>query len=217
MFYSTNGNLFFSFLLGCISRYYLALSSCATEGICPKADARSVHSETRDWPTNGLGKHAVEYMESIVHPAMLAHPYPSNILIVGGAKEVVDVQAFLTGVLHHKSVEKVHMVESVVSRTPAEVYDGNVTCNSSDPEETIVEYVESLESILQQSKNNEINLVFTTPPLLILSFCCTLMIPSLTFTHINMTRMKSIIWGSPAPHCQPCKLYLIYLRHLTVD
>jgi hypothetical protein len=147
---------FFSFLLGCVSRYYLALSSCATEGMCPKADARSVHSETRDWPTNGLGKYAVEYVESIVHPAMLAHPNPSNILIVGGAKEDVDVQAILTEVLRHKSVERVHVVESLVSRTPAEVCDGSVTCSSSDPEETIVEYVESLESILQQKQRNKL-------------------------------------------------------------
>jgi hypothetical protein len=124
--------------------------------MCPKADARSVHSETRDWPTNGLGKYAVEYAESIVHPAMLAHPNPSNILIVGGAKEDVDVQAILTEVLRHKSVERVHVVESLVSRTPAEVCDGSVTCSSSDPEETIVEYVESLESILQQKQRNKL-------------------------------------------------------------
>jgi hypothetical protein len=108
------------------------------------------------WPTNGLGKYAVEYVESIVHPAMLAHPNPSNILILGGAKEDVDVQAILTEVLRHKSVERVHVVESLVARKPAEVCDGSVTSNSSDPEETIVEYVESLERILQQKQRNKL-------------------------------------------------------------
>jgi hypothetical protein len=95
-------------------------------------------------------------MENIGHPAMLAHPYPYNILIVGGDKEAINAQAFLTEALHHKSAEKIHMVDSAVSKTPAEVYDGNVTCNSSDPEETIVEYVESLESTLQQKQRNKL-------------------------------------------------------------
>ncbi len=112
--------------------------------MCIKADARSVQSKTRDWPVNDPGRHAVEYVEGIVHPAMLTHPNPPNILIVGGSKEDVNVQVILTEVLRHKSVERVHMVELLVSRTPAEVYDRSVTCSSPDPEEAIVEYVESL-------------------------------------------------------------------------
>jgi hypothetical protein len=95
-------------------------------------------------------------VESIVHPAMLAHPNPSSILIVGGAKEDVDVQAILTEVLRHKSVERVHVVESLVARTPARACDGSVTSNSSDPEETIAEYVESLESVLLQKQRNKL-------------------------------------------------------------
>ena len=48
-------------------------------------------------------------MESTVHPAMQTQPYPSSILIVRGAKEVVKVQATLTEALHHKLVEKLHI------------------------------------------------------------------------------------------------------------
>jgi hypothetical protein len=156
MFYSTNSNLFLISV-----RLRLSLLPCPVKlrhgrTVSQEADARSVHSKTSDWPTNGLGKYAVEYVESIVHPAMLAHPNPSNILIVGGAKEDVDVQAILTEVLRHKSVERVHVVESLVSRTPAEACDGSVTCNSSDPEEIIVEYVKSLERILQQNQRNKL-------------------------------------------------------------
>jgi len=97
-------------------------------------------------------------MESTVHPAMQTQPYPSSILIIRGAKEIVEVQATLTEALHHKSVEKLHMLESVLSRTPAEMCDGSVTCNSSDPEETTVKYVESLENILQQKQRNKLGL-----------------------------------------------------------
>ncbi len=46
------------------------------------------------------------YHESIVHPAMILHPNPENILIIGGGEG-----ATLREVLKHKSVKKVIMVD----------------------------------------------------------------------------------------------------------
>lgn len=46
------------------------------------------------------------YHEALVHPAMIAHPEPKNILIIGGGEG-----ATLREVLKYKSVEKVVMIE----------------------------------------------------------------------------------------------------------
>ena len=47
-----------------------------------------------------------EYHESLVHPAMFAHPSPKKVAIIGGGEG-----ATLREVLKHKTVEKVTMVE----------------------------------------------------------------------------------------------------------
>eukprot|EP00455_Lapot_gusevi_P055376 TRINITY_DN89_c0_g1_i6.p1 TRINITY_DN89_c0_g1~~TRINITY_DN89_c0_g1_i6.p1 ORF type:complete len:519 (+),score=196.79 TRINITY_DN89_c0_g1_i6:33-1559(+) len=46
------------------------------------------------------------YHESLVHPAMLAHPHPKEVLIIGGAEGAV-----LREVLAHNTVERATMVE----------------------------------------------------------------------------------------------------------
>ena len=47
-----------------------------------------------------------EYHEALVHPSMIAHPYPKRVAIIGGGEG-----ATLREVLKHKSVEEVVMVE----------------------------------------------------------------------------------------------------------
>jgi len=46
------------------------------------------------------------YHEALVHPVMIAHPYPESVLVLGGGEGAV-----LREVLKHKTVKKVIMVD----------------------------------------------------------------------------------------------------------
>jgi spermidine synthase len=56
--------------------------------------------------TQVISKHDREFHESLVQPAMFAHPSPKTVAIIGGGEG-----ATLREVLRHKSVEKVTMIE----------------------------------------------------------------------------------------------------------
>mmetsp|Transcript_10663 Transcript_10663/g.15394 ORF Transcript_10663/g.15394 Transcript_10663/m.15394 type:complete len:527 (-) Transcript_10663:737-2317(-) len=98
-----------------------------------------------------IGSIAPEHVENLVHPAMLAHPNPRRVLIFGGCTQHDgEMQAILTEVLRHKSVERVAVVSSLLEKSQ---HFAKGTTNNNDDCGT-VEYFDSLENLhllLQQN------------------------------------------------------------------
>mmetsp|Transcript_10682 Transcript_10682/g.15423 ORF Transcript_10682/g.15423 Transcript_10682/m.15423 type:complete len:549 (+) Transcript_10682:43-1689(+) len=154
-----------SFSLGCLSRAIFELTKIRTHTGPP---ASVSPTQNREEPIDGndsfgvddrplpqtsslnVGGYALEYAETIVHPAMLAHPNPSSVLIIGGTKHDVDVQAILIEVFRHNSVERIAVVSSL-QKWPQHFVkcttDGSLTCQSVYDER--VEYYDSLEILHQ--------------------------------------------------------------------
>jgi len=65
-------------------------------GLCLVLDGKVQSSEVDEWI----------YHESLVHPAMLCHPKPSKVLIIGGGEGATARE-----VLRHRTVERVVMVD----------------------------------------------------------------------------------------------------------
>ena len=95
-----------------------------------------------------------EYVENLVHPALLAHPHPQSVLIIGGTTSDADVQAILTEVFRHNSIEKIAVVSSLQTRPQQSgkcTSDSSRTCQSVH--DNRVEYYDSLETLHQLLQN----------------------------------------------------------------
>jgi hypothetical protein len=105
--------VFLSFLAGWLSRYNFSLvpQSKAAPLEHVKSSSGKEYKNNAKSTTNGFYS---DFMETLVHPAMLAHQNPKRILIIGGAREDVKMQALLTEVFRHKIVEKVTVVATML-------------------------------------------------------------------------------------------------------
>lgn len=93
-----------------------------------------------------IGSIATEQVENLVHPAMLAHPNPRRVLIFGGCTQHdEEVQAILTEVVRHKSVESVAVVSSLLKKSR---HFAKCITNKNDECGT-VEYFDTLENLHQ--------------------------------------------------------------------
>lgn len=101
--------------------------------------------------------YALEYVETIVHPAMLAHPNPLSVLILGGSQKDAEVQAILTEVFRHKSVKIVAVVASLhdkIYNPKADLVDEyNMCSHNTFTTNGKVENLQSLESLYLLLKN----------------------------------------------------------------
>jgi hypothetical protein len=102
-----------SFLAGRLSRYNFAL--VPQFKAAPVKHLKSIScNEFIKNATSTAYRFYSEFMETLVHPAMLAHQNPKRILIIGGAREDAKMQALLTEVFRHKMVEKVTVVATML-------------------------------------------------------------------------------------------------------
>jgi hypothetical protein len=135
-----------SFLMGCLSRYYFTMTSkSGAEALKYLTGTTTSCTLSNEHSISTAGGYAVEHVENLVHPAMLAHPDPKRVLIIGGVREDVEVQKILSEVCRHGTVEKITVVAAVLSNKPAN--SGNQSCISMPTTEERVDYLNSLEDL----------------------------------------------------------------------
>lgn len=144
-----------SFLLGCLTRCYLELLnvSFTSKGV---DNVVSIEPNVLTGsPASGVSAYTLLNVESIVHPALLAHPNPLSVLIVGGTKHEAYVQAIFSEVLKHKTVKRVAVLASLMDISSHRELGARETESYAGQKQ--LEYIESFENLqyLMQSNDSE--------------------------------------------------------------
>jgi len=108
-----------SYLLGCIVHGDLK-SSHKFAPIAPPRHVTKSSSNViirHEAISSVVAGYSNAHVENIVHPAMLAHPNPRNVLIIGGSQDDAQVQVTVKEVLKYKAVEDVAVVAALQAAT----------------------------------------------------------------------------------------------------
>lgn len=128
--------LVISFFSGCLFRSHLDFKDKLTN----VREWRNVEGFERNGSLEG--KYTRWDSEAVVHPATLAHPNPTSVLVIGGGKHDVYVQDVLSEVLKHRTVRRV-----VVLALNKKAHDVSVHQSTSSSLEQL-EYFDSFEDLL---------------------------------------------------------------------
>jgi hypothetical protein len=155
-----------SFYLGNLARSHLISRTATRFDSCETASAAFI-SQARH----------VEHIEKLVHPAMLAHPHPSSVLVIGGTQGDDFVKAILVELSRYKKVPEVRVVRSISARRsrsqshqPPFFTMENICVKYSDSLEELLElYQPPLLENLTSQKQKPFDVVFLLHPYILLS------------------------------------------------